>query len=562
MAIFRIVPSRVRGFEVHITRSKLKNGKFTLYGRLHRKSDQAAIGKRIEHQYNPDKIGDDTAVQATAKKVDDVYENSVRTSAAVEEKKPAAQDGIFSKAFEIYLTKVKTNPKWHDGTIKTTYPYFKNNVLPVLDARGENITKTDMAELKEALIEKAIKNPNSRKARATAEKSVSGYLQRFNWILDQMYQCDESIPLRQFEINTSSPVSQPEQAKYIQEDVRVVLASVLVSLSCLPPGMNYLVPGVAAMFLMGLRPAEACAIQMGSLVIREDWYVDCPVLAQIRYGKRTNLLKTEAAYRHAIGGALMAYFVKQRREQLQARMGEAYDISGLYLVSSKDDPAQFADPSDLSAYAKRLLLKCGFLEAYLKSAASLTNSEPAPGGFGGKERDVVAYILRRDWIGRAQNCCGMSSADVDYLVGHANSKSASVDYTNPDVQRTLALQLERYVLLPDFSRHPRFSPIIAKPGRTKKLLLEDYNAYRICAEDGPLEIEFVYTTEESGEWVWVETDGTILTPIQSESGGKDSPQKCKGHLPVRKVHPLTYYQENIKRAGQIDLAKLNEKEEK
>ena len=562
MAIFRIIPSRVRGFEVHITRSKLKDGKYTLYGRLHRKSDQAAIGKRIEHQYDPDKIGDDTAVQATAKKVDDVYENSVRTSAAAEEKKPAAQGGIFSKAFELYLTKVKANPKWHEGTIKTTYPYFKNNVLPVLDDHGENVTKTDMAELKEALIEKAIKNPNSRKARATAEKSVSGYLQRFNWILDQMHQCDETIPRLQFEVNTSLAVSQPEQAKHIQEDVRVVLASVLVSLSRLPPGMNYLVPGVAAMFLMGLRPAEACAIQMGSLVIREDWYVDCPVLAQIRHGKRTDLLKTEAAYRHAIGGVLMAYFVKQRREQLQARMGEAYDISQLYLVSSEDDPAQFADPSDLSAYAKRLLLECGFLEAYLKSAASLTNSEPLPGGFGGKERDVVAYILRRDWIGRAQNCCGMSSANVDYLVGHANLKSAAVDYTNPDVQLMLARQLERHVILPKYSRHPCFSPVMAKPGRTKKLLLEGYNGYRICAEDGPLEIGYTYTTEESGERIWIETNNMFLSSIQSESGRMDSPQKCKGRLPVGRTHPLAYYQEIIERARQIDLAKFNEKEEK
>lgn len=562
MAIFRNVPSRVRGFEIHITRSKLKDGKYTLYGRLHRKSDQTAVGKRVEHQYDPGKIGDDTAVQAVAQRVDDTYEASVRASVAAEEKKPAAQGGIFSKAFEIFLTEVKAHPKWHDGTISTTYPYFKKNVLPVLDARGKNATKTDMAELKEALVEKASKSPRGRKDKATAEKSVSGYLQRFNWILDQMHQCDESIPLLQFEVNTSSVVSYPEQAKHIHEDVRVVLASVLVSLSGLPSEKNCLVPGVAAMFLMGLRPAEACAIQMGTLVIREDWYVDCPVIAQIRNGKRTDLLKTEAAYRHAIGGVLMAYFVKQRREQLRAQMGESYDISGLYLVSTEDDPAQFADPSDLSAYAKSLLLECGFLEAYLKSAASLINSEPLPGGFGGKERDVVAYILRRDWIGRAQNRCGMSSVDVDYLVGHANPKSASVDYTNPDVQRTLALQLERYVLLPDFSRHPRFSPIIAKPGRTKKLLLEDYNAYHICAEDGPVEIEFVYTTEESGEWVRVETDGTILTPIQSESGGKDSPQKCKGRLPVGKAYPLTHYQENIKRAGQIDLAKLNKKEEK
>ena len=111
MAIFRIVPSRVRGFEVHITRSKLKDGKYTLYGRLHRKSDQAAIGKRIEHQYDPDKSGDDTAVQAVAQRVDDAYEASVRASVASEEKKPAAQGGIFSKAFEIFLTEVKAHPK-------------------------------------------------------------------------------------------------------------------------------------------------------------------------------------------------------------------------------------------------------------------------------------------------------------------------------------------------------------------------------------------------------------------------------------------------------------------
>lgn len=237
-------------------------------------------------------------------------------------------------------------------------------------------------------------------------------------------------------------------------------------------------------------------------------------------------------------------------------------ISELYLVSSQDDPRQFANPSALSACAKRLLLECGFLEAYLQSAASLMNSEPLPGGFGGKERDVVAYILRRDWIGRAQNCCGMSSANVDYLVGHANLKSAAVDYTNPDVQLMLARQLERHVILPKYSRHPCFSPVMAKPGRTKKLLLEGYNGYRICAEDGPLEIGYTYTTEESGEWIWIETNNMLLSSIQSESGRMDSPQKCKGRLPVGKTHPLAYYQEIIERARQIDLAKFNEKEEK
>ena len=556
------LPSRVREHEVHVTRSKLKNGKYTLYGRLHRKCDQAAVGKRIEHRYDPDKVGLDTAVQMVAQRADNAFETFQHSSVVKKENPAVAQIGIFSKAFAAYQEEGHQNPKWCASTRHITHRFFERNILPTLDALGNSATQADMAELMESLVEKASKSSRSRRDRRIAERSVSGYLQRINWILDQMHQCDPSIVLLQFDLNTSSTVSYPEPAKYIPDDVRVAFASKLVSLSSLLPEEYCLVPGVAAMFLMGLRPAEACAVQMGALTIRDDWYVDCPVIAQIRNGNRTDLLKTEAAYRHAIGGYLMAYFVKQRREQLYAQMGESYDISELYLVSSQDDPRQFANPSALSACAKRLLLECGFLEAYLQSAASLMNSEPLPGGFGGKERDVVAYILRRDWIGRAQNCCGMSSVDVDYLVGHANSKSASVDYTNPDVQRTLALQLERYVLLPDFSRHPRFSPIIAKPGRTKKLLLEDYNAYHICAEDGPVEIEFVYTTEESGEWVRVETDGTILTPIQSESGGKDSPQKCKGRLPVGKAYPLTHYQENIQRAGQIDLAKLNKKEEK
>lgn len=556
------LPSRVRDHEVHVTRSKLKNGKYTLYGRLHRKCDQAAVGKRIEHQYDPDKVGLDTAVQMLTQRVDNAFETFQHSSVVKTEKPAVAQIGIFSKAFAAYQEEGNPNPKWCASTSRITHRFFERNILPTLDALGNTATQADMAELMESLVEKASKSSRSRRDRRIAERSVSGYLQRINWILDQMHQCDPSIVLLQFDLNTSSTVSYPEQAKYIPDDVRVAFASKLVSLSSLPPEEYCLVPGVAAMFLMGLRPAEACAVQMGALTIRDDWYVDCPVIAQIRNGNRTDLLKTEAAYRHAIGGYLMAYFVKQRREQLYAQMGESYDISELYLVSSQDDPRQFANPSALSACAKRLLLECGFLEAYLQSAASLMNSEPLPGGFGGKERDVVAYILRRDWIGRAQNCCGMSSANVDYLVGHANLKSAAVDYTNPDVQLMLARQLERHVILPKYSRHPCFSPVMAKPGRTKKLLLEGYNGYRICAEDGPLEIGYTYTTEESGEWIWIETNNMLLSSIQSESGRMDSPQKCKGRLPVGKTHPLAYYQEIIERARQIDLAKFNEKEEK
>lgn len=91
------LPSRVRDYEVHVTRSKPKNGKYTLYGRLHRKCDQAAVGKRIEHRYDPDKVGLDTAVQMVAQRVDNAFETFQHSSVVKTEKPAVAQIGIFRK---------------------------------------------------------------------------------------------------------------------------------------------------------------------------------------------------------------------------------------------------------------------------------------------------------------------------------------------------------------------------------------------------------------------------------------------------------------------------------
>ena len=49
----------------------------------------------------------------------------------------------------------------------------------------------------------------------------------------------------------------------------------------------------------------------------------------------------------------------------------------------------------------------------------------------------------------------MSSANVDYLVGHANLKSAAVDYTNPDVQLMPApINQLSTISIPSTSPHP------------------------------------------------------------------------------------------------------------
>lgn len=552
MSKLYVVPSRIQGFDVRITYSTLSDGRRILYGRLYARRNQTFYGKRREYRYDPDKIGEETAIRTIVRRVEDAYEAAASPDKRPARRGPSAQKGIFSQAFEEFKAHDQPKLTWGPSTVHTTYTYAEKNVLSYLDKLGYDVSSADMAELKKSLIQKAAKNKRGHRNEAVAENSVSGYLQRINWVLERLHQRDSTLPLIQFEIDNTLAVPTFEQAKFIPDSVRVKLAYILLSLA--DNSMSF---GVAAMLLMGLRPAETCAIQIGSMMIREeDDYVDCPVIAQIKNGKRTDILKTEAAYRHAIGGVFMVHFIKRKCQQLRDLGYTEEELAAMPFVSSQLDPAQYADPSALSAYAKTLLLKCGYKEEYLNTAYTLMDQEPDLGGHNGKEQDVVAYILRRDWVGRAANCCGMSAVDIDYLIGHANRKKCVTDYTNPDVQRTLARQLERYVFLPDCSRHPSFAPISAKPGRKKKVSLDDYSAYRICAESGPLEIKFVYNTTEANESICIRTNGKFLTKVESDSGEIDTPMKRKARLPVGVVHPHSYYQRLIEQAKQIDLTNI------
>ena len=174
---------------------------------------------------------------------------------------------------------------------------------------------------------------------------------------------------------------------------------------------------------------------------------------------------------------------------------------------------------------------------------------------GRKETDVVAYILRRDWIGRAANICGMSEADIAYLTGHVYPDKHAADYGNPDVQRTLALQLERYVFLPEYSRNPYFMPTALNHDSTKRkrMYLEDYNGYRLLAENGTLEIRFRYQTGESGESIRIETNGTLVSPVSPECGPPDTPEKRMNRPLVGELHPRAYYEKLAEEAEEIGL---------
>lgn len=550
MAIWHREHSRIPDCEIRISRSKTKNGKYILYGKLYHTANNMRLGNRHEYRYDPGEVSDDDAVRSIIRRVEDAFQKDNFDQAARKPTAPAAR-GVFSRVFgELKRLGIKKST-WGEGTANGTYKYAQKNVLPKLDALGSNISDEDMEQLKKSLVEKAAKNRRGQRNLEVANHSVSSYLQRVNWLLEAAHQHDRNVPLVRFDLDGSLKVPTLEKAKAISDAVRVILACVLLGLAA-----NGLSLGVAAMLLMGLRTAEACAIRFDTIMIRDEWFLVCPVLAQIKNGERVIILKTDAAYRCAIGGVLMTHLVSRRYEHLRTLGYSEEEVTQMPLVSDGDDPNKFANPSTLSAYAKELLLACGYEEECLRLAGVLAENDLTLDEKSRKELDVTAYILRRDYVTRAANCCGMAPADIDYLVGHENAENKNTDYTNPDIQRELAFQLERYVFLPEFTRHPYYAPILAKYRRRKTEDLEGFNGYRIIAEEEPLEIVFDMTTEESGETIVVTTDGKTVEPVARQYDHPDSPKKREDRPLVGALHPESYYQKRIEEAEHVDLRKF------
>lgn len=257
---------------------------------------------------------------------------------------PTPCPGIFTQTYNQFRKLGIENPNWNENTAKATFSFFERNVLPPLDCYGYGLCSEDIATIQTALVEKAAKNKGGRQNLNIAENSVSSYLFRVNWILTNMYALNTALPEHLFRTKAHAKIPLTEQAKFLPDKVRVILAFALCALTS-----NGLSLGVAAMLLMGLRTSEACALQIGAITLRDGWFVDCPVLFQIKDGKRIPRLKTIAGYRHAIGGCLMHHLIITRCEYLRSLGYDGSDIPKMPLVSSPKSPEQYADSSALSA---------------------------------------------------------------------------------------------------------------------------------------------------------------------------------------------------------------------
>ena len=92
---------------------------------------------------------------------------------------------------------------------------------------------------------------------------------------------------------------------------------------------------------------------------------------------------------------------------------------------------------------------------------------------------ISAYVLRRDWATRARNYCGLSTDEIDYLLGHkrARAEKRREDFRSSEARKKLSKKLERYIASLTVSNHPALSPMQITSGGTFKL--QQYTIMRI-----------------------------------------------------------------------------------
>lgn len=510
----KLIPTTIDGLYARII-TKPTAGKLLLRGYA-----LDANGRRVEscQTWIQKLVPSDTPLDTALAQVCNLIEADYRTK-VLASKRPVSQPGaaerhqlgIFSASYHSLPDPKVLYAGWAPSTTRQTESYLLRQVLPRMDEYGEAITDAAMQSIAGELTDHAQANKRGGHSRTQAEHSTVNALGRIDTVLERLYVYYPGLPQVRFSQARPKKV-QRELAKALPVEIRLRLTQALLHLKG-----TALATGVAMMFLLGLRTAEAAGVRIGDLrfhLYHGRPYVTYFVSGQAHGGVRTEILKTAAGYRRVVGGPLLTEILQARIDALRSAGYTSDEIASMPLLASPDDPYQYADDQKLSAYAKQLLQFCGYTENYFSSAADLMVSEPDVVD-GERTTDLSAYILRRDWCSRLANIAGITSADLDYMLGHKRrDQGNSHDFLSDSECLQILHQLERCVLSPDHSLHPLYS--------TQELILNaitdltGHTSYRIHAPiTSPVTVKLKVALHETSAPLTIITTGKTVSAIRN-----------------------------------------------
>jgi len=351
---------------------------------------------------------------------------------------------------------------WSPRYTQNRLTYFERNILPLLNKYDiTEWSESDTKQLLEEITEKIILRNNSShhvdKAKETARKNLVAA----NTIFRQMQRIDPSIPDLNLLPGFIGRKNFEDQIKSLPVHVRRKLIRMIEELINENPRL-----ALAAVLSVdaGLRPAESASVFIDDVLFYEKVTV-IHVQHQISKGEKDSRLKNVYSYRLVP----LSFWGSEMTKRCFSKLSES--------SNNMLDPG--CNPLTLSNKLKHMLIEAGLSKDFLISAENMMDENPDYDTNGKKSRDVISYCLRRDYSSRCRNICGLSSYEIDYLLGHIIKlpKKMHDDLRLIDKQEEISKKLERYVHSTDFSMHPAVVPIEVQP--SVRLTLVPYDIIRI-----------------------------------------------------------------------------------
>ena len=484
-------------------------------------------------------------------KIETKYE---KTSLVKSENLLSTEKGIFSAAFmSIEDKSIFHRCSWNDETFNNSITYFENQILSILDELGTDIGSEDILNLQDKLIQSAFDNKRSNSNKKDATTTVSGKMIRMDYIYQVLRDNSPSFHLPDIDLsmNNRHKKVQAEQPKALPNHMRIMLARLLFRLVETPFGGLAL--AAAMMFFASLRTAESAAVCFGKIIKnKKEKFATYFVEYQEKDRKITNLLKTQNAYRCVILPQILINLINKRKEYLISKGYTRDYINTLIITYDSGDPYVITRSAEVSGFVRKLLILIGCSDGYFEAIYKLMCDEPDIID-GEKNKDVTAYLLRRDWATRACNTCGLKPDQVDYLMGHANKSEMKKDYKTLDSQASMAWALERYVFDPYHSRNPAFNPIILLPGIKKSFKLNQKFLFE--AGDEEIILEITVNCSESGNSPSLITSSDSIINF-TRFGIQDNSESRQTRSLIGDILAQEIYNYWIDKANNIDLSKL------
>lgn len=424
-----------------------------------------------------------------------------------------------------------------DSTRKQAMAYFKTTFLPRLDAVGLDVSPADCREIVAAMGAYARANKNYGGNQGRTENKVRVHVNDCQEMYNRMQKLRQNLPeIHLFAPNENKNI-QNEQVKALPMAMQILLAATLFAALPSPLAM-----GALLMLLGGLRTAEACALcfedfaSFGAWEFGENDSVIGRVIYQIKDGERSESLKRKASYRIVVFIKIIYDALLIRQNHLLELGYTADEIEKMPVVSDLNDNKMFARPNELSRYIRDQLTRLGCDMGFWTAADKMMMEEPDYDEIGKALSDVTAYVLRRNFCSMLINICGMAPDLVDALMGHKLPHTCAVDWFGRLKDETfwpkVAQQMSRWVLLPEHTTHPAFSP---RPISSKASFnaQEAQTRFTLIADDD-VEMDIQIETVEPGDSV--EIHGGDILSITASSSEVEQYQPVIGPIPKMKYY--------------------------